>query len=32
MQLGARAFINKPCDPKALAEVLKTIEAERGDA
>lgn len=32
MQLGARAFINKPCDPKALAEVLKGIEAERGVA
>lgn len=30
LQLGARAFLNKPCDPASLTEVLNAIQAERG--
>ena len=31
-QLGARAFINKPCTAKDLAEALKALEAEKSPA
>ena len=30
LQLGALAFLNKPCDQQALMELLKGVEAQRG--
>ena len=30
LQLGALAFLNKPCDQQALMELLRGVEAQRG--